>query len=128
MLFAPLVFVLARAAAASPGGPAVDEGSLTEVIDLTGDHQVPLKRRRLKIPLEKFDDPALETLTPTIEEWLETHRKENGDVKAKSKYYDNDGTFCWAPCTVQVSVLSPLSLPTLSPHFPLSLSLVSFDE
>ena len=77
-----LLFVRLFATAASPGGAE----SSTEVIDLTGEHQVPLKRRRLKIPLEKFDDPALESLTPTIEEWLENHRKESGEVKAKSKY------------------------------------------
>ena len=70
-----------------------------EEIELEGVSQTPVKRKRLKIPLEKFDDPALEVLTPSISQWLEENRGEGG-IKAKSKYYDTDGTFCWATCTV----------------------------
>ena len=74
-------------------------GVFSEEIRLDGSSQRALKKRRLKIPLEKFDDPALEVLTPTIQDWLKEHGGSTG-VKAKSKYFDNDGTFCWASCTV----------------------------
>lgn len=87
--------------AISADSSATTAGAGFDEIVLDGGPQIPVKQRRLKIPLEKFDDPALEVLEPSITEWLEANKGEDGlGVKARSKYYDNNGTFCWATCTV----------------------------